>query len=148
MLVAALSCKQGAENRWKLLMAWLCVTHTNERDFRFVFVWCHSVVHQTHGQIPGKFGVESESRANGMSRKFPEQMDFFGNLVWPTFSKNCWIFAKWESKRSEIPHSLATLGLCHKQITNKWACVLVWEMLHLLKVLWADLPFDLQLDNS
>ncbi len=64
--VAALSCKQRVENGWKLLMAWLCVIHTNNRNFLFVFVKCHSEVHQTHGGIPGKFRVESKSRANGI----------------------------------------------------------------------------------
>ncbi len=119
----------------KSLMAWLCVIHTNKQDFRFVFVWCNLLVHQTHGGISGEFGVESESRANGISQEIPEQMKFLGNLVWRTFSKNCWIFAKWDSERCEIPHSLVMLGLCHKQITNQWAYVLVWKMLHLLKVL-------------
>jgi hypothetical protein len=45
-------------------------------------------VHQTHGGIPGKFGVESESRVNGILWEFPERMEFLGNLVWWTFSKN------------------------------------------------------------
>jgi hypothetical protein len=46
-----------------------------------VFVWCHSVVHQTHGGIPGKFEVKSESGANGILQEFPEQMELIGNLV-------------------------------------------------------------------
>ncbi len=54
-----------------------------------MFVWCHSVVHQTHGRIPGGFGVESESEVNGILREFPERMEFHGNLVWWTFSKIC-----------------------------------------------------------
>ncbi len=148
MLVGALSRKQWVENGRKSLMAWLRVIHTNKWDFCCVFVWCHSVVHQTHGRIPDEFRVESKSQANGISREYPEHMEFLGNLVWWTFSRNCWIFAKWESKWSEISHSLVTLGLCHKQITNQWAYVLVWKMLHLLKDLYADLPFHLQLDNS
>jgi hypothetical protein len=53
-----------------------------------VFVWCHSVMHKTHGGIPGKFGVESKSGANGISGEFPEKMEFSRNLVWQTFSKN------------------------------------------------------------
>jgi hypothetical protein len=53
-------------------MARLWIIYTNEQDFRVVFVWFHLVVHQTHGGIPGKFGVESKSRANGISWKFPE----------------------------------------------------------------------------
>jgi hypothetical protein len=36
----------------------------------------------------------------------PKPLKFCGNLVWWTFSKNCWIFVKWESKRSEIPQAL------------------------------------------
>ena len=67
-------------------------------------IWCHSVVHQTHGGIPGEFGVESESGANGILWEFPERMELLGNLVWRTFSKNRWISAEWESKRSKIPH--------------------------------------------
>ncbi len=121
--------------RANLLMAWLCVIHTNEQDFRFVFVWCDLLVHQTHGRISGKFGVESKSRVNGISREISEQMEFLGNLLWRTFSKNRWIFAKWDSERCEIPRSLMMLGVCHKRITNQWAYVLVWKMLHLLKVL-------------
>jgi hypothetical protein len=46
-----------------------------------VFVWCHSVVHQTHGRIPDKFGVQSESGANGISREFPEQMKIFSEIL-------------------------------------------------------------------
>ncbi len=95
MLVMTLSCKQWAENGQKLLMAWLCIIHSNKRDFCSVFEWCHSVVHQTHGGIPGKFRVESKSGANGILREFPEQMD----------SKNHLIFAKWEYRRSEIPQT-------------------------------------------
>ncbi len=53
-----------------------------------MFVWCHSVVHQTHDRIPGEFGVKSESGANGILREFPEQIEFLGNFVWRTFSKN------------------------------------------------------------
>ncbi len=76
-----------------------------------MFVWCHSVVHQTHGGIPGKIRVKSESGANGILREFSEQMEFRGNLVWYTFSKNCLIFVKWESKRSEIPHKACAVGV-------------------------------------
>ncbi len=47
-----------------------------------------SFVHQTHGGIPGEFGVKSESGANGISREFPEGMQFRGNLIWQTFSEN------------------------------------------------------------
>jgi hypothetical protein len=50
---------------------------------------------------------------------FLSEWRFSGNLVWRTFSKNHLIFAKWESERSDIPHYLMTLGLCHKQITNQ-----------------------------
>jgi hypothetical protein len=46
-----------------------------------VFVWCHSVMHQTHGGIPGEFRVESEARAHGILQEFPEQIEFLGNLV-------------------------------------------------------------------
>jgi hypothetical protein len=60
------------------------------------------------------------SRANGILLEFSERMEFLKNLVWRTFSENCRIFAKWESERSEIPHSLMMLvGLCHHQITNQ-----------------------------
>jgi hypothetical protein len=52
-------------------------------------IWCNLLVHQTHGGISGEFGVESKSRANRISREIPEQMEFLGNLVWRTFSKNC-----------------------------------------------------------
>ncbi len=121
--------------RVKLLMAWLCVIHTNKQDFRFVFVWCNLLVHQTHGGISGEFGVESKSQANVILWEIPEWMEFLGNLAWQTFSKNRWIFAKWDSERCEISHSLVMLGLCHKRITNQWAYVLVWKLLHLLKVL-------------
>ncbi len=52
-------------------MAWLCIIHTNEWDFFFVFVWCYSVVHQTHGGIP------DESKLSPS----PEQMEFCRNLL-------------------------------------------------------------------
>jgi hypothetical protein len=53
-----------------------------------VFVWGHSVVHQTHGGIFGKFGAKSVSGVNGILQEFPEQMEFCGNLVWQTFSQD------------------------------------------------------------
>jgi hypothetical protein len=59
------------ENERKLLMALLCTICTTERDFCIVFLWCHLVLHQTHGGIP------DESKLSPS----PEQMEFCTNFL-------------------------------------------------------------------
>jgi hypothetical protein len=70
VLVAALSRKQQEENGPKLLMARLCVIHTNERDFRFVLYGAIQLCTKHMAGFPASLELSPS----------PEQMEFCGNF--------------------------------------------------------------------
>ncbi len=131
VLVGTLSRKQRVEN-------WAKITHgmTSRHPYKqagFPLCVCmmpFSCAPNTWWEIQ-QVGVESESRANGFFWEFLEQMEFQGNLVWRTFSKHRWIFAKWESKRSEIPQSKAS-----KSMDQRFHWLKCWHTQCQFQYLW------------
>ncbi len=107
-----------AETEMKSLMAWLRVIPYKQAGFLVCVVSYNLVEYKAHGGII-LGGFLARIANNSLKRV----------------------------RTGGIPHSLVTLGLCYVTY-QPLACVLVWKMLNLLKVLLANLLFDHQLDNS